>query len=267
MKIEYVTQQPPPEGSQQKLTVVFIDYESLYLSFLNQFATPPDLYQIIEDVKRHGRVLKIKVFGDFTKEEIHQERNRIRTVTSDIIDCGNEGMVFKKDFTDFIMLDHMYQEIIQNPVAEQFILFTGDGHFASIATFLKTFMDKTVGVYGVTGTMSRQLRDCASWYKMLRVLDEEDDFYRRNLVRNFRAIRDRGTLPTFLRTIEHTARAYGGNQNKYELILREMINAGYIRQERCTAIAGKEFTMLVPDWEKIESDLEPEPPISANMTT
>jgi len=256
LKLEFRSQRTPTEETQKPITAVFIDYESLYLSFMNQFAMAPDLEPMIEDVKKYGRVLKIKVFGDFTKPEINQERNRIRQVTTDIIDCGNEVGKLKKDFTDFIMLDHMYQEIIQNPSVQQYVLFTGDGHFSSVATFLKTFMDKVVGVYGVPGTLSHQLRDCCSWSKLINMVDEEDAVYQMNLLRNFKAIEQKGLVPTFRKTIEHAARIYGGNENKYELILREMITDGYVSRQVVT-VNGNEFMSISPVWEKIDGELMP----------
>ena len=256
MKLEFRSQKAPQEETAKPITAVFIDYESLYLSFMNKYATAPDLEPMIEDVKKHGRVLKIKVFGDFTKPEINQERNRIRTVTSDIIDCGTEASVLKKDFTDFIMLDHMYQEIIQNPSVQQYVLFTGDGHFSSVATFLKTFMDKSVGVYGVPGSLSHQLRDCCSWSKMINMVDDEDEVYQMNLLRNFKTIEQKGLVPTFRKTIEHAARIYGGNENKYELILREMISDGYVTRQAVT-VNGNEFMSISPVWEKINAELMP----------
>jgi uncharacterized LabA/DUF88 family protein len=256
LKLEFRSQRIPQEDTPKPITAVFIDYESLYLSFMNKFATPPDLEPMIEDVKKHGRVLKIKVFGDFMKPEINQERGRIRQVTSDIIDCGNEAGMLKKDFTDFIMLDHMYQEIIQNPSVQQYVLFTGDGHFSSVATFLKTFMDKIVGVYGVPGTLSHQLRDCCSWSKLINMVDEEDEVYQMNLLRNFKTIEQKGLVPTFRKTIEHAARIYGGNENKYELILREMISDGYVTRQAVT-VNGHEFMSISPVWDKINGELMP----------
>jgi uncharacterized LabA/DUF88 family protein len=257
LKLEFRTVKSPPTLQDKQLTAVFIDYESLYISFMNQYQTAPELFPMIEDVKKHGKVMKIKVFGDFTKPEIDQERNRIRTVTSDIIDCGNNGTTIKKDFTDFIMLDHMYQEIIQNPSVEQYILFTGDGHFSSVTTFMKTFMDKTVGVYGIPGTLSHQLQECASWTKLMRALDEDDAVYQLNLIKNFQQLKIKGKIATFHNTIEYTQRTYGGNLNKYDLILRELITNGYVERSLCTSLEGREFYQICPVWEKINSELMP----------
>ena len=211
---------------------------------------------LINEIKANGKIAKIYVFGDFTKPELSQERNRVRTVTSNIIDCGNESLNNKKDFTDFIMLDHIYQELIQTPTVQQFIFVTGDGHFSSAATFLRTFMDKTVGVYGVAGSLSRQLRDCSSWTKELCAIDGDELEYQTNLLKNLKSLETSGKIATFMKTVEHTARNYGGDQYRYEDVLSKLIGDGYINNKLCTGLEGREFKMLAVDWERIGKELK-----------
>jgi hypothetical protein len=255
MKLEFRTLKPPPEKAGQSYSVVFIDYEYLFISFTKQYSIPPMLEEICEEMKKQGKVAKIYVFGDFTKPELSQERNRVRTVTSNIIDCSNESAIIKKDFTDFIMLDHIYQELIQNPAVEQFIFFTGDGHFSSAATFLRNFMDKTVGVYGIERTLSRQLRDCSTWTKELHPIDGDELEYQTNLFRNLRTCEKKGLIATFMKTVEHTIRNYGGDQYRYETILRKLIDDGYIDNDLCRLDDRGEFRMLTVNWERVNKEL------------
>ena len=255
MKLEFKVLKSPPQSINQLYSIVFIDYESLFISFQKQYSMPPMFDPLIEEIKQNGKIMKIYVFADFTKQELCMERNRVRTVTSNIIDCGNEGASIRKDFTDFIMLDHIYQELIQNPSVEQFIFVTGDGHFSSSATFLRTFMDKTVGVYGVAGSLSRQLRDCSTWTKEVCAIDGDELEYQTNLLRNMRSAENKGIYHTFVKTVEHTRRNYGGDQYRYEQVLRKLIAENYIASELCTAIKGKEFMTLVVDWDRVNKEL------------
>ncbi len=159
-------------------------------------------------------------------------------------------------FKDFIMLDCIYQELIQNPAVEQFIFFTGDGHFSSAATFLRNFMDKTVGVYGITNSFSRQLRDCASWAKELNAIDGDELEYQTNILKNLKSAESRGLTPTFMKTVEFTMRTYGGDQYRYEEILRTLINQGYITSDLVTNMADRgEFKMLSVNWDKVHREL------------
>ena len=256
MKLEFKNLKAPPVEEEPPHTVVFVDYEYLYISFMRLYSTAPMLNEIFQELKSAGRITKIYVFGDFTKPELSQERNRVRTLTSNIIDCGNETGVLKKDYTDFIMLDNIYQELIQNKQVKQFIFFTGDGHFSSAATFLRNYMDKVVGVYGIAGTLSRQLRDCSSWTKEMAPVEGDDLEYRGNLLKNFRFAADRGMCPTFMKTVEHTVRKYGGDLYRYERELRKLIDEGYITSEVCTSFPERgEFRMLVVNWERVEQEL------------
>lgn len=257
MKFEFKVLKAPLHKGKQLHTVVFIDYESLYISFTKNYSVPPLLDIIIDEIKANGKITKILVFGDFTKPELSQERNRIRTVTSNIIDCGNESMMNKKDFTDFIILDHVYQELIQNPSVEQFIYFTGDGHFSSSATFIRTFMDKIVGVYGIAGSLSRQLKECSSWTKEVCVIDGEELQYQSNLLRNLKSAEERGLCPTFMKTVEFTMRQYGGDEYRYIQVLDKLIKDGYIESFICTSFPGRgEFKMLSVNWERVDKELE-----------
>ncbi|MDR0292982.1 MAG: NYN domain-containing protein [Oscillospiraceae bacterium] len=258
MKIEFKALKPPPGTGELANTIVFIDYEYLYISFMKQYSCPPMLDEICDEIKQHGKVAKIYVFGDFTKPELSQERNRVRTVTSNIIDCGNESTINRKDFTDFIMLDHIYQELIQNPAVEQFVFFTGDGHFASSATFLRNFMEKTVGVYGIAGTLSRQLCNCSSWTKELHAIDGDELEYQTNLLKNLHNAESKGAIATFMKTIEFTIRSYGGDQYRYEQILRDLIEQGYVNNALCTLFPERgEFRMLTVNWERVKKELAP----------
>ena len=62
--------------------------------------------------------------------------HKIRGYTNDIVETKNGGGYFKKDFTDFIMLDRIYQTAYTKKDIDTYIIFTGDGHFSSAVLFL-----------------------------------------------------------------------------------------------------------------------------------
>ena len=57
---------------------------------------------------------------------------------------------YKKDMTDFIMLDYIYQTAALRPEIGVYILFTGDAHFQSVTKYLAQRLGKEVVIYGVT---------------------------------------------------------------------------------------------------------------------
>ena len=59
MKIEFKTLKAPPEKSKQAYSIVFIDYEYLYISFTKQYSMPPMLNEICDEIKQNGKVAKM----------------------------------------------------------------------------------------------------------------------------------------------------------------------------------------------------------------
>ena len=252
MKTQFISLKDSPTDTSALRTVIFIDYESLFVSCKRQFFAYPDLGAILAEMKNNGKVLSIKVFGDFSKDDISAERVRIRTITSDIIDCGKDERPDRKDYTDFIMLDHIYREAIQNTSAEQFVFFTGDGHFSSVATFLKIFLDKVVGVYGVRNTLSGHLRDCATWAKVME-MEDNDNIYAVNLVQNFESGREKEIVFTFMKTVGFTQMKFGGDLLRYQNVLNRMIEEGYVNTIMTEATAERDpYKILQPAWERFD---------------
>ena len=61
-----------------------------------------------------------------------------------VVDTADESTYRRKDMTDFVMLDAIYQSVNELPAIDTYILFTGDGHFQSVARYLKERKKKTV---------------------------------------------------------------------------------------------------------------------------
>ena len=255
MNLQFKILKSLPEENARLDTHVFIDYEYLYYSFHNQYAVQPPLEEIIQDIKTVANVQKISVFGDFTKEHISRERNRIRTITNNIIDCSDSApnREREKDFTDFIMLDHIYQDLYQASI-EQYVLITGDGHFSSVTVFIKSIQDKAVGIYGIEGSLSRQLKDCATWCKEVSVVEGDDQEYRGNLLKNLKDVELRGNKATFMNTVEFTAQRFGGNQNRYRALLQGMISDGYVLSTPVD-FNGRQVNVLSADWDRVRAEL------------
>jgi hypothetical protein len=214
-------------------TLVYIDYESLFYGMYDKYKLKPNLDSLLEELKTQGRFAEsIKVFGDFSNELIKSEQGKIRTITSTIIDCqqpNNDG--HKKDYTDFLMLDSIYQDSMTKPHVDQFILITGDNHYSSVATFLRTQKDKVIGVYGVEGTLGRQLADCSSWVKTIIPRDASEEKYTENLTLCLKSAEDKNIKSTFLNTLTHVTEYYGGAYDMYKKVLQDMITAGLITQQ------------------------------------
>ncbi len=231
--------------------MVFVDYESWFWGLYIQFGETPNIRKFVTDIKSIGNLEDIFFFGDFTREEMVKERAKLRTVTNNIIDCAN--LEIKKDYTDFIMLDHIYRTILQRNDIEQYVLLTGDGHFHSVVAYLTTFLDKRVGIYAVQGTLSNQLRDCASWTGEILPCSDNRNEYCVKLLQSIDRAQKRGIIPTFEKTVEACAKYYNEDKAKLSASLSKLISDSYICQEMKMLPSGVEIRALVPQWDLIKS--------------
>jgi hypothetical protein len=187
-------------------TLIYIDYESLFYGMYDRYKQRPNLEALLDELKTQGRFAEsIKVFGDFSTDPIKSEQGKIRTITNTIIDCqqpNSDG--YKKDYTDFLMLDSIYQDSMTKPHIEQFILITGDNHYSSVATFLRTQKDKMIGVYAVDGTLGNQLASCSSWVRTIVPRDASDEKHRESLVQCLRNAGERNIKSTFMNTLKRS---------------------------------------------------------------
>lgn len=141
------------------------------------YGIKPDIKAWFEDVSKRINLVEAIFFADFSQRSLADEIKRIRLYSNKIIDTRNPTGV-KKDYTDFIILDNIYQKAMMSEGLDVFILFSGDGHFSSATSFLKNICGKEVGIYGIRGTFSRQLQETASWTVTLPTEEEiqENDY-------------------------------------------------------------------------------------------
>lgn len=233
------------ENENKPLTRVFVDYEHWFWGLYNQYGETPNLKPFVSRVKQRGCLEEINVFGDFSKEEMSRERPKIRTVTNNIIDCVDEST--KKDHTDFIILDHIYRTILQRKDVEQYVLVTGDGHFHNVVAYLNTILDKTVGIYGVKGQISGQLRASATWCEELLPEKDNDEDYRNLILQSIEHAEKCDMTPTFSGILNYCSQHY--DRPRLAAALRKLIEEGYITQVIKTLPNGSEVRALVPKWE------------------
>lgn len=210
-------------------TVVFIDYEHWYIGLKRQLQRKPNIQAWFDNAKQRGRLLEVTFFGDFSDSGgMRDEISRIRLFTNRIIETGNIGNHLKKDFTDFIILDNIYQKIIASPEIEQVILFTGDGHFSSVASYLRNFCSKVVGIYAVDDALSVQLEATSDWCVKLPLDVEKYVGCREAILTNLKYAEEHAKTPTFHPTIRLVSEHYNLDEDLVESELRRMLGDGTI---------------------------------------
>ena len=99
-------------GKKKKLPgcIGFVDFEHWYISLERQYGVKPDIKGWKAELEKSFEVEEIAVFGDFSNAGLRAELDKIRDVTPMVFDTKNPSEHYKKDFTDFIMLDYIYQK-------------------------------------------------------------------------------------------------------------------------------------------------------------
>jgi len=228
--MKYVTSYKD-ETFEKVRTIVFVDYEAWFYGCRNQYQTEPDIADWFNHVKDKGQIDDVLFFADFSHDGIKDHIVKLRNISNSIIDCSKGDKA--KEYTDFIMLDHIYQRLFRQQDIKQFILFTGDSHFQSIVAFLRNFNDKKVGIYSVDGALSPLLAEAANWYVKLIPGNGRQEAIKRSIVKNLTWVKEKtDVIPTFSKTVGVVAKN-SPEYSEYEvqLTLSSMIQQGQIRQE------------------------------------
>lgn len=137
--------------------LVIVDYEGWCIELNNQFGAKPNLKGFVSDIKASYEIKDIIFFADMSKERFSQDLSKLRCFSSSIIDTRNPYPELEKDYTDFFILDRLYQIPHKDQDIQAVILFSGDGHFAMAINFIKSIMDVYVEIYAVRNSLSKQL--------------------------------------------------------------------------------------------------------------
>ena len=241
--------------------IAFVDYEHWYISLEKLHHQKPDIKAWFNDISTKYDVKDIIFFADFSNTAIRLEIPKIREVSSTVIETQNASAHHKKDFTDFIMLDHIYQKAVEAHNIDTFIIFSGDGHFSSAVSFLVTRRKKEVIVYGVKDAISTQLKNCATCSYELPGRDEE-------LYRCYAAIlsslkpltekngkkKGKKSYPTFWATVEAVSRKNKIDKGYVTKAMRKLMDEGYIFQKKAKVSAVKTIKVLDVNWDSVKKD-------------
>lgn len=195
----------------------------------------------------------ITFFADFSNQNLVNEIPRIREITNNIIYTAPTGTgTHKKDFTDFIMLDCIYQKAMSAKDLDAYIIFSGDGHFSSVVSFLTNTLHKEVGVYGVGEALSSQLRNIATWVKEV---PSEEDIYKPYIKALLDYIKKKSGFKVTAKSVIDGV-CSGGKMNRKiaEATMKKLSGDGYIQQKRVHTDQNQTLDALFPDWDRLEKD-------------
>lgn len=234
--------------------IAFVDYEHWFISMEKIYHKKPDIQAWFNELKNRCVITEVTFFGDFSKfREKEVEIKRIRRFTNKIIDTYNPDLYYKKDYTDFIILDNIYQKALSQPECDMFIIFSGDGHFSSVAAFLRTFCNKEVGIYGVKNCISKNLISSSSWVTEVPLPEETTKNLKISIFDKIREGENSKRYMTFSKTAELISDENGIEQEIVNKLLSVLIEDGYIEQN-LVYVNKKKIRVIKANWNKIDSD-------------
>jgi len=227
-------------------TAVFVDYEAWFYGCKNQYQAEPDVVGWFNHIRDKGQIDDVFFFADFSHDAIKDHIVKLRNISNSIIDCSKGDKA--KEYTDFIMLDHIYQRLFRQSDIKQFILFTGDSHFQSVVAFLRNFNEKKVGIYALEGSLSPLLAEASDWYVKVVPSNGRFESIKKALLKNLSWICEKPeAIPTFSKTVSVVARNYPEYQEKdIANVLSSIISKGIVKQEEIViATSGVTVKKLV----------------------
>jgi len=251
-------------SDKRKRALVFVDFEHWYISLDNLHKQKPDIKAFRDELSDKYDIVDITFFADFSNPALRAELFYIRQITNAIVETQNHSVSHEKDFTDFIMLDHIYQSAITvgDRGIDAYVIFTGDGHFNSVVSFLVTKCKKEVAIYAVKNAVSAQLADSASYSRLL-----PDSFVSEKaiaeanipslILQSLKGLYDRNkqkrARPTFWATVETVAKANNLEREEVSEALRILMRGGYVYQTKIKT-ANSELKILKVNWANVERD-------------
>ena len=148
-----------PQGE----VALFIDFENVRYSMLNNYGQEPDPHKLIAKARRYGTVPVAYAYADFSKHP-DQYKRRFEAAGISRIDVPLRMLPGgkEKSAADLIMLLDIVDAVLDRPQISTFVLMTGDSDFVRISARLKNRFGKNVVISGVPGTISSDLIDSAS---------------------------------------------------------------------------------------------------------
>ena len=211
--------------------LAFVDYEHWFYSYKNLFSMTPDLEAWRDELQEYFELEDILVFANFSVNFIAPEREKLEKLGAKVIHTGIAQESSDKDFTDFIMLDHIYQEATRKDI-EVYVIFTGDGHFGSVVRYIRNKLNKRVIVYGVNRALSGRLKSEASSYVEMPRYEQEQQFYLDLVLNTLERLTLQKKDPTYRRTIDTVAKSSRVARDRIKWAMDYLMEKGYVTERK-----------------------------------
>lgn len=155
-------------------TSVLVDYENFCASLAGQVKEPnldDFLDSFVRDLEDRVVLHSYAFFADFQKLPDEQEQAlRRRFPNNCIFQCDSVRYVNKnKEYTDFYLLNDLYCKVAFLKQSPQYVIFSGDGHFADSIKTMRAYSKVVFGCYALASSFSKGLKDAVDWAVEIKI--------------------------------------------------------------------------------------------------
>lgn len=237
---------------ENKKAIVFVDFEHWYYSYQRLYHLKPDPMKWRKELEKNYQIEDIMVFADFSHKGIREELNNVRCITNTIIETQQTYTYYKKDMTDFIMLDYIYQFENEHADINTYIIFTGDGHFQSVVKYLTQKHQKEVLVYGVKDAFSNYLKTAATRVVELPAAGDTLKGFYPLIVKNLAYVTEKPEIiPTFSGTVKAVSLHNDIPKELVSAALAQMIEIGLVYKRQQRVEFNKTVKIVAANWEAL----------------
>lgn len=238
--------------------LVFVDFEYMQISFMKRYGIHPPVQEWYKELCETYEIAELCVFADFSNPAMKYNLPELRKITNHIIETQNTASHHKKDFTDFFILDQIYQKALEKHRANTYILFTGDGHFGAVSRFLIEKCHKNVIIYGIEGNISSGLKSQVTDVIEFPTYEKLKKFYYPVIAREMKkqagGNQKNGAALNAAQIVRAVTAKQGICQSAVNEALTDMMSEGYVVYREQWVNSLKRVRVLTCDWDKMKAD-------------
>ncbi len=147
---------------------LFVDFENIRYSLMNNFGQEPDPVLLMEKARKYGPVAVAYAYADFTQHPaIYRRKLEVAGITRRDVPRRSPDVEHKSS-ADMAMLMDIIDCLLDRPNVSTLVLMTGDSDFIRVTARARHRFGKQVVIAGVPGSVSGDLVESADLYDPLR---------------------------------------------------------------------------------------------------
>lgn len=233
--------------------VAFVNFDYWNYSLQKLCRLKPDINEWKKSIDENLHIKKIYFFVDFSVDRIQLDKEHIYEIADEVVDTQDATFFHKRNMTDVIMMNRIYQFFIEFPEIKNYIIFAGSGQFQFPVEYLRYRCNKRVILYGVKDAISTWLKGAATEIIEIPAQKEAVTKIYDLIIEDLSYVSDKKYIvPTFRGTVKAVASQYEVPENLVHAAMAEMIKKGLIYKVEQRMRTGKTINAIKANWKALE---------------